>query len=172
MVGLLNGFKSLCRRTAEGSRQSKLLVSSTLKLFAFLTSYTIITGVCLGIYFAVPIKTYFVDNELVALMPVEILFCDPSTTLGFTFKTFVQILMGVHLVLISYASTVPLFTYILTYDVEVNILGENFNELDEMWTNHRNVSLAYRHAFLFNMCKKRQDMNKFVNRHSNFTFYF
>lgn len=171
MVGLLYGLRTLCRRTTEGSRQSELLVTSIQRFFKLLKTYTTVTFCCLVVYLMSPVKMHFVDKKLVALMPLDVLFCDQSTTFGYVMTTFVQVTMGLHLLLISFATTLPLFTYILTYDVQVYILGENFKELDEMWTGKRNVSLAYRHAFLLNMCKKRQDMNKFVG-HSNFTYIF
>lgn len=162
MFGLLFYFRSLCRRVTESSSQGHILRSALQRNFEFQIIIAIGMGLGTLFYLLVPITTFFVDKKLVALMPLEILFCDQSTTYGFFFANSVQATMGLHLYLFTLTYTSLFVTYITNYSVQVNLLAIDFNHLDKMWTGEINQPVAYRHAFLLNICKKRQDSNKFV----------
>lgn len=96
-------------------------------------------------------------------MPIEVWFCDQSTTHGFIFATCVQMLIAQQLVMFSLEYTGSFITHIFGYDTQVNLLAEDFKNLDKMWTDEKNASgVATKHAFLLNICKKRQDMIKLV----------
>lgn len=56
-----------------------------------------------------------------------------------------------------------LFIYcILMYALKVDLIGNDFKDLDEMWADEASVPLHFKHAYLKNICKKRQDLKKYV----------
>lgn len=161
MMALIYNIRSVCRRTAESSSRANILkteLRKTLKLmkifaFGFLST--------VSLYVMIPAKTFIVDNEWMALIPMEILFCDQSTLVGFLVANVVQAELGLHGTIASISYELIFIIIISNYSIFVNLLAEDFKDLDKMWTDEIKVTVAYRHAFLLNICKKRQDMNRY-----------
>lgn len=95
------------------------------------------------------------------LVPMEILFCDQSQLSGFIATNIVQAIIGFYAATAIIIYGVIFIVSIRGYDFHVNLLAEDFQDLDNMWNGIINVSVAYRHDYLRNICEKRQDMNKY-----------
>lgn len=106
-----------------------------------------------------PVKAYLFDKEFVALIPMEIPFCDQSTLSGFLIANVMQGCYGFWACICTVIYGTCFITVIGSYTMGAELLAEDFRDLDEMWTGKIQVSVAYRHAFLRNICRKRQDMN-------------
>lgn len=113
-----------------------------------------------GLFVVCPFKSYFVDNELISLLPLEIVFVNQSTYSGFAIANTVMTSMGVFAALgtVLYGA---LFVYaILMYALLVDLIGQDFKDLDDMWAEGSTVPLAHKQSFLKNICKKKQDTKK------------
>lgn len=117
---------------------------------------------CISFYVAVPAKSFIVDKEMVLLFPMKIAFCDESTVSGFIGATIAQVVMGMlaafGVMLYGTSFVVVVFNYLF----KVDLIREDFKDLDEMWHRTNAVSMEYKRAYLKNICMKRQDMKKFV----------
>lgn len=52
---------------------------------------------------------------------------------------------------------------VCNYSFQVELIAQDFAELDELWSRTKATSVKYRYAFLCNICMKLQDMKRYVN---------
>lgn len=122
--------------------------------------YTVGVAASLGLFVVCPLYSYIAYNELISLLPLEIIFVDQSTFLGFVIANAVMIVMGIMATLgtIFYGA---IFIYaIRMYSLQVNLIGQDFKDLDDMWADGSTVPLRYKQLLLRNICLKRQDIKK------------
>lgn len=119
---------------------------------------TCTTSTAVGVFGVIPIAVYVVNKELIPLIPIKIIFCDHSYTLTIIVQTF----MGGYSVYSTIIYGAVMIFCISNYILQMDLIGEDFQELDRMWKRGNDVSIAYKHAFLKNLCKKRQDINKYA----------
>lgn len=160
IVALLLFFRSLSRQITEGGNQAKVLTSAMQSILKYLKMFEIFVFSCFVYCLAFTFKICIIDKELATIFPMEMLFCDHSTMEGVLVANILQLFAGASFILFinTYASTFILFIY--NYITTLNLLAEDLKDLDKMWTGGMEVSVGYKHAFLFNICKKRQDMNR------------
>lgn len=115
-------------------------------------------------YMYYPLKSYVIDGELVSFEPFEIMFIDQSTMSGYVVANSIMVLAGISSVLGTGYMTLNFVALIMNYGIRVDILKANFNELDEMWSENKSMasSVAYRHLFLRNICRKTIDMRLYA----------
>lgn len=123
--------------------------------------YTVGVIAVLVFYVTVPIKFFFIDNVKIPLMPIQILFCDQSTLSGFLAANSLMGIMGIisGIATIMYGS--GFLICICNYVYQVDLIGQDVKDLDEMWDGSSTTSVAYRHAFLCNVCRKLEDMKRY-----------
>lgn len=92
-------------------------------------------------------------------MPLEILFVDQSTMSGLLISWAIHGIMGIYSDFGTILYGLLFINLIMNYKMGVELLAEDFKNLDKMWTGEVEATIAYRHAFLRNICIKRQDMN-------------
>lgn len=97
-----------------------------------------------------------------SLIPMEILFCDQSTWSGYLVANSIQAVTAFTASICTVIYGLTFITIVGSYGLGAELLAEDFEDLDKMWTGEIEASVAYRHAFLRNICQKRQDMNRFV----------
>lgn len=159
MVSLFYFTRKLCRENVIGIR-ADILKRGTKRTLALMKAFVMIAIFCILIYLLVPLKILIVDNQLPFLIPIDIFVVDKDTTLGYVITNLVQMIMG------SF-SAVCVLLYGLTfvfcignYKIQVHLISQDFKDLDDLWSKDSSVSLAYKRAFLRNICIKCQDMNK------------
>lgn len=92
------------------------------------------------------------------LIPIEI-------GVDHTFSGFMTLyLLQVALGSLSFLATVMFgsgfLICICNYTFLIDLIEQDFKDLDEMWNGSSRTSIAYRHAFLENICEKMQDMKR------------
>ncbi len=109
---------------------------------------------------AATVKMYFLDHQLVPLAPFESPFLDQTRMKEFLLGNCIWTIYATWgaWTIAMYAMT--FISFVMNYRTKAELLAEDFKDLDEMWMGKVNVSLEYKHAFLRNICIKRQDMNK------------
>lgn len=134
--------------------RAEILSFDLKKTYKFLCIYSLAVTMSLRVFLACPFKLYFFDNELMALLPLEIIFIDQSTQIGFVAANFVMVILGGFAVLgtILYGASFICIVYV--YALQIKLLKEDIRDLDSMWRDSSVVPLAYRHYFLRNICVK------------------
>lgn len=163
MTALFNSTLKICKQCA-GSQAEKLKsqLHDNFIYYKFLTSLAI--GVTV-IYLYYPLKSYVIDGELVSFEPFEIMFIDQSTISGYIVANSIMVLAGISCVLGTGYMVLNFVVLIMNYGLRVDILTDNFSELDEMWSEYKSMAstVAYRHLFLRNICRKTIDMRLYVS---------
>lgn len=90
------------------------------------------------------------------------MFVDQSTMGGYFIASTLMIAMGVYAICGTEYMGMAFDYLIMNYALLVDILEIDFNELDELWSNTSTSTLAYRHLFLRNVCRKCIDMRKYI----------
>lgn len=82
---------------------------------------------------------------------------------GFLTAMVIQSIFGVYAFLATCMFGSGFLICICNYSFLVDLIQLDLNDLDEMWKGPSTTSVAFRHAYLYNICKKLQDMNRFVS---------
>lgn len=135
--------RKLCQENIVGTK-ADILFSGLCRTRTVLKMYTVGVVVGFSFYVIVPLKLYIFDNVRTSILPIEVLFYDQSTVSGFIIAT-----------MYGYA----LLICICNYKIQVDLIGQDFKDLDDMWSVTGSVRLASKHAFLINVFRKHQDMN-------------
>lgn len=137
-------------------------------MLSFLKLFILGVVLCVGFFLACPLKGFIVDKELISLLPIEIVFVDQSNSSGFIVANCIMIVLGsvAALGLVVY-DAVFIFA-IFVYGFKVDLMEQDLKDLDEMWADKIIVPLAYKHAYLRNIAKKRQDLNRYEHDLENF----
>lgn len=159
MVSLFYFSRKLCRENVISSRRTSILNRGLLRTLAFMRRFLVVVVLCVVIYFVVPVKEALLDNVWPLFIPLEMII-DISTTSGYIIANGIQSILGVYadLQTILYGTTFA--CCICIHSFIVDLIEEDFKDLDEMHSGGSNVPLAYRRAFLKNILLKQQDINK------------
>lgn len=158
-VTVFFNIRKICRQNLSGSRVD-ILKSHLVGTLKFLKLYAVGVTSCLGLFVACPIKALVVDKELMSLLPIEIIFVDQSTYLGFAVGNCAMAVMGIYAALGTILYGAAFIFCVLMYALKVDLIGQDLKDLDEMFADKSTVPLAFRHAYLKNICKKRQDIKR------------
>jgi len=142
-------------------RQEEVLLSKLRETKKFLIIFVTGVGAAVFSYACTPIVVYLATNEVIPLLPTEIIFCDQTQTSGFIVASIGHLTMGIFAAIgtIFYGT---IFIFCLSnYVLQGNLVTEDFQVLDGMWNGMNVLPLAHKRAFLKNIWKKRQDMNKY-----------
>lgn len=161
ILSLFFCIRKICRQIVCGGNHADVLKSDLRKTLTFLKMFAVGVTSSLGLFVACPIKLYFVDNELMSLLPIEIIFVDQSTGFsGFAIANAVMTVMGIFAALGTILYGAVFIFAIRMYSLQINLIGQDFKDLDEMWAEGSTVSLRHKQSFLKNICNKRQDIRK------------
>lgn len=158
-LALYNFIRKLCIQNLVG-RGADILRIHLRKTLKFLQMFPLCTVSTVALFVAYPFKAYIVDNELQSTVPIEIIFVDQSTTSGFVVANIVMSTMGILAYFFSVFYGQAFIFCIFNFSVQVDLIGEDFENLNEMWTDTVGMNIPYKRAFLRNICIKCQDMNK------------
>lgn len=136
--------------------ESRLLANFT--FYKFIASMAIIITI---IYMFYPVKSFLIDGELVPFVPIEIMFVDQSTLLGYFIAGVMMVIMGLYAISGTEYMGLTFVYLILNYSPRVDILKIDIDELNELWDDTSTSTLAYRHLFLRNICRKYIDMREY-----------
>lgn len=158
VLALLEFMQKMCRLNSFG-RRADILKNELQKCYRSLKMFTVCVLVNACLFLSVPFISYSVNKELISLAPIEILFIDQSTLSGYFTANLILSLDGI----LAASGTIFCATlYILlisNFTVQVELIEDDFKCLDEMWADKKR-SLAYKRAFIQNICMRCQDMNK------------
>lgn len=159
MFSLFFCIRKICRQT-ECYSQAEIIKTDLRKTFLYLKMFVFVVVSSVPLLVACSMKMYFVDNELRSLLPLEIVFINQSTVLGFVTANLVMTVMGSFAAFISLLYGVTFLYAIRMYSLQVILIGQDFKDLDDMWAKGSRVPLICKHTFLRNICKKHQDVKK------------
>lgn len=160
IAALFESTLKICQQnTGRRGDVLKSRILSNFDFYKFLASLAIIIIVLYTFY---PVHSFIVNGELVPFVPIEIMFLDQSTLSGYLTASIIMVTLGIYCVSgTEYMGLI--FDYLVTnYSCLVDILEVDIKELDEMWTETSTSTLAHRHLFLRNMCRKYIDMRKYI----------
>lgn len=108
-----------------------------------------------------PVSTYIMEKTLVPFLPIQLMFIDQSTNLGFFLASIIFVTLGVYGICVTAYVGLSFDILIMNYAPQVDMVEIDFNELDEMWSDISTNSLSNRHMFLKNVCRKYIDIRKY-----------
>lgn len=158
MIALINATRRLCKINVDGIR-SELLRRHLQNCYTFLKKFICSFLLIGSSFFFAPMKSYFIDNTLLSYVPVDV-FIDQSTLRGYIIANLYFVAGGCLSCLLTMFFSMIFAFCILNVSVHVDMINEDFTELDEMWRNKCSTSEKRRYAFLRNICMKIQDNNK------------
>ncbi len=150
----------MCRQNTEYSGQADILTSNLYRTLKFLKMFAVGVASSLGLFVACPFKSYMFDKELTPLLPLEIIYVNQDTFSGFFIANIVMSVLGLFAAVgtVLYGAT---FIYaILMYSMQVDLIGQDFRDLDSMWAEDSTVLLTCKIRLLRNICEKLQDIKK------------
>lgn len=153
---LLNSTVKLCKQNSHRDK-FRNRITENFRFYKFIASLAIIVTT---LYVYYPLKSYFIDGERVPFLPIEIMFIDQSTLWGFYAASGIFITLGMYAIFGTEYMALSFVFVIMNYAPRVDILEEDFKELDVLWSNPSKSTLAYRHLFLKNICRKYVDMRE------------
>lgn len=159
MVALFKSTLKICQESTgpRGDRVRRRVESNfmLLKFIASLSIFIVIT------YIFYPVKSFLIDGLLVPFVPLEMMFVDQSTILGYCIASCIMATAGIYAILgTEYLGQVFVFL-IINYSPRVDILEVDIDELNELWSDTSTSTLAYRHLFLRNICRKCIDIREY-----------
>lgn len=143
-------------------RQADLVLESLQKAYKSIVGVNIGLLLCVMFYAISPVMIYLRTNQITVLMPIEIIFFDENETSGFIFTTISHLIMGSFSALVSSLYGTAFIFSINIYILQLRLIAEDFKVLDDLWEGKNDTTVQYRYEFLKNICKKRQDMNKYT----------
>lgn len=157
MTALFKSTLKICQQN-RGRRGEKLKnrVDANFTLLKAISSLGIL---CTAMYTYYPVKSYFIDGILVPFVPLEIMFVDQSTTSGYLIASGIMVTTGMYAVFGTLYMGLAFVYLIVSYTPRVDLLDIDFYDLDELWSN-TSSTLASRHLFLRNICRKYIDMRR------------
>lgn len=54
---------------------------------------------------------------------------------------------------------------VCNYSFQIELIAQDFKDLDELWRHPETSTVKYRHAYLCNICMKLQDIKRYVENH-------
>lgn len=155
ITALFYSTLKICKEDRGANFRNRM--SANFKFYKLIAYIAIFCG---GIYMYYPVKSYFIDGELVPFLPIKIMFIDQTNKLGFFIANAIMATAGVYAIFATVHMGMSFVAVIMNYGPRVDILKDNFNELDELWRDTSTSTLQYRHMFLRNICRKYVDMRE------------
>lgn len=158
ILALLEFMLQVCRQNSNG-RRAILLKTHLKKCYKSFILFAVCISANACLFLSVPVISYLVKKELIALVPCEVPFIDQSTLSGYLTA---NVIMSVNGVLAACGTIFSATSYILlitNYTVQVELIGDDFDCLDEMWADKKQP-LRHKRAFLRSICMRCQDMDK------------
>lgn len=158
ITALFNSTLKICQLHGNARREkfNNLLIANY-KFHKFLACIALII---IPLYMFYPVKSFVIDGKLVPFVPIEFMFVDQSAKLGFFIASAVMMTGGLYATFGTEYIVLAFVVVVMNYAVRVDILEENFHELDELWRDTSTSTLTYRHLFLRNICRKYIDMRE------------
>ncbi|XP_037039267.1 uncharacterized protein LOC119076575 [Bradysia coprophila] len=135
-------------------------LTANFNLYKFVASMAIFITI---LYMYYPVKSFLIDGEMVQFVPIEFMFVDQSTLLGFLVASGIMGTLGVYAIFGTEYMALTFVAIVMNYGPRVDILNENFDELDKMWLTNSSSAAEYKHSFLVNICRKYADMREYIN---------
>lgn len=159
MAGLFNSTLKICHQSTglRGIRIERRLLEN-FTFYKFIASLAIVITI---VYMFYPVKSFLIDGELVPFVPIEIMFIDQSTLLGYFIAGIMMVVMGLYAVFGTEFMGLTFVYLIANYSPQADILEIDIDELNELWDDTSTSTLAYRHMFLRNICRKCIDMREY-----------
>lgn len=112
------------------------------------------------LYMFYPVKSFIMDGKMVQFIPMEFMFVDQSTLIGFLVTSGIMATLGVYAISGTEYMALSFVAVVLNYGPRVDIMEADFKELDKLWGATSTSTIFYKHAFLTNICRKYDDMRQ------------
>lgn len=147
-------------RIITSGRPAEVLLRDLRKAWQLLLYLSVGVWLCVALFAFIPVVVYLTKHEVLPLLPMDVIFCDMTKTTNFIIANIVHMIMGSYSAVGSiFHSSVMIFCF-ATYILQGDLFECDLQELNGVWNGENKIPTACKHAFLINICKKRQDMNK------------
>lgn len=160
MTALVHSTLKICQKCT--GMQAELLIKRLKYNYTYYKMVLSLAPCCYTIYLCYPVYTFLTKGELVQFVPVEIMFIDQSKLTGYCMASSLMVFGGVLITLSTMYLTLTFVMIIMNYGTRVDLFETDFKELDELWSGASKSSVAYRHMFLRNVCRKAIDMRQYL----------
>lgn len=129
--------------------------------FLFYKLLAVLAAVVGWIYIYYPIYSFLFNGKLVPFIPVEFMFVDHSSNLGFLIASFIQAILSAYALSGDLCMGYLLVYTVMDYRIRVDVTEIDFKEFDDLWNDRSTSTLLYRHMYLRNICRKYIDMRQY-----------
>lgn len=157
----MNSTRKICQENTD--RRAEIIkkrVENNFWFYKFLAGLVAIIAV---IYLYYPIYSYVFNGKLVPFIPVEFMFVDHTTNVGFLIGTIFQAILGIYAISGDVYMIFAFIYIVMDYSIRVDIIKIDFNELDDLWSDTSTFTSSYRLMYLRNICWKFIDMNRYFH---------
>lgn len=163
-LSLLFFIRKICKEVVSG-RRADILRRDLEWTMAVIKLFSMTMLLCVATFAIVPLYSYFVENELMSLLPMELPFVDKSTAVGF-------IIGNSHTLICASLAAVGMIMYssvfifsVCMYSTLISLIEVDLNDLDKLWATGEcnEITLTYKLASMRNICMKRRDSLKYLN---------
>lgn len=158
ITSLVHSSASLCRLNPVGSRAEVIKVG-LIKTIFMLNCYGAGVVANIMMFCAYPVKLFVIDGIKATLFPMDLIYANATTMKGYILINLQQSVMGIEYALATIMYTSVFLVSICYYALRVELVALDLKDLDKMWDGTSTTSVAYRYAFLNNICRKIQDMH-------------
>ncbi|XP_037040286.1 odorant receptor 67d-like [Bradysia coprophila] len=150
----------ICQQNT-GSRADRLnhRSNSNFTFLKFIASVAVFIAI---LYMFYPVKSFLIDGELVPFVPIEIMLVDQSVLWGYIVVSCIMITLGVYAILGTEYMGLAFVFLIINYSPRVDLLEIDIEELNDLWSDTSTSTLAHRHLFLRNICRKCIDIREYI----------
>ncbi|XP_037039490.1 odorant receptor 67d-like [Bradysia coprophila] len=110
-----------------------------------------------------PMSQLVHNRRLVPLLPIEVIFLDQTKLSDFLIANAITTVAGLWC-LFTYLSIFCSFLMaIFNCSTQVDLIEDDFRQLDALWSHMKTTTLVQRQMFLRNICQKCQDRDNFID---------
>ncbi|XP_037039489.1 uncharacterized protein LOC119076688 [Bradysia coprophila] len=109
-----------------------------------------------------PLSQLVFSGKLVPLLPIEIMFMDQTKLFDYLIANSFITVAGVSAAFTFLSVLFNFLMAIFNCSTQVDLIEDDFQQLDTLWKHPKTTTLVQRHMFLRNICQKCQDRYNFM----------
>nr|QGW45440.1 odorant receptor 67 [Bradysia odoriphaga] len=154
-------FEKILISHTTGSRSDDL-VKEMNNAYNTVKFFVVVSVPCFAVFVLYPVQAFVTEGRLIPIMRIEFPFVDQTDMKGYLIGLAYVSLIGFLAVLGNVAFDVTVLTFLLEFKSLVTLLEHDLHEYYEFSKEKETYSTQYRDSFLKNICKKYNDIHRFL----------
>nr|QGW45439.1 odorant receptor 66 [Bradysia odoriphaga] len=143
-------------------RRSDDLVKEMNDAFKTVKIFIVVSALCFAVFVLYPMHAYVTEGQLIPIMRIEFPFVDQTIMKGYLIGQTFMLLFGFFAVVGSVAFDLAVLTLLMGFKSLVTLLLHDLDDYHEFSKEREASSTQYRDSFLKNICKKYNDIHRYL----------